>query len=212
MYYTLLVILILLGVWLLGVTISYSKKKPQAIALIILIATLGCSVGFFVAGGYAPPWTRLSIHPSPATPVSIAYLDINSMQDDPGGDVLFIEAVDGKVYSLRLFEDQWELVDQVPDSSNVGYIENCAIDWPSPPLVEEGIIDSVGIRIDHALATILRCYVLMDDHSLQVWVHSSDAWDLFDVIKMKVILATIGGVLGITVVFLIQLRKRGTTR
>jgi hypothetical protein len=209
-YYPLLVILIVLGVYLLGVAISHSSKRPQAIALIILSAVIGCCAGSFVVGSYDPPWTRLSIHPSPAIPVSIAHVDINSTQDDPGGDVLFIEAVDGRVYSLRLFEDQWELVDQVPEPGNVIHTENCATDWPNHPLVEERIIDSVGFRIDHALATILRCYVLMDDHSLQVWVHSSDGWALFDVIKLKVIFAAIGGILAILVVFLLLLRTRRT--
>jgi hypothetical protein len=206
--YALLIFLVLLGVWLLAVAVSYSKKKPQTIALIILSAVIGCCAGSFVVGGYDPPWTRLSIQSSPATPISIALVDINSMHNDPEGDVLFIEAADERVYSLRLFEDQWELVDQVPDPGNVFYTENCATDWPNHPPVEEGIIDSVGVRIDHALATILRCYVLMDDHSLQVWVHSSDAWDLFDVIKLKVIFAAMGGVLAILVVFLLLLRKR----
>jgi len=71
------------------------------------------------------------------------------------------------------------------------------------------VIDSAGVRFERPISTITRCYVLISDGSLEVWIHSGDAVGLIMSEFWKTVYALFGTVLGIIIgVIIIRLKKR----
>jgi hypothetical protein len=80
---------------------------------------------------------------------------------------------------------------------NNKHITKCVTDWDDHPPIDEAILDSAGVRGERPLSTILRCYVLFDNGSLQVWTHKSDAMSLIMNELGKVLLVIAGSILGL---------------
>jgi hypothetical protein len=119
------------------------------------------------------------------------------------------------VYSNTLYQDEWLVVDPIPDWGDAPTnLTECATGWADqqlagPLLLDGVVVDSAGVRFKRPLSLILRCYVLLDDGRLQVWVHSSNAFDLLANWRLKIICTAIGGVLGIIIgVFVVRFRKQ----
>jgi hypothetical protein len=79
--------------------------------------------------------------------------------------------------------------------------------WDAPP-IGEGIIDSGGVRFERPISIISRCYVLLEDGSLEVWVHSGDGMSFFMGEMIKLLFAVPGVILGILVGGWIALFRR----
>ncbi len=152
--------------------------------LALLMGGIGFSIGNSATGEYNPPWKRYAIQAAPKETVKIAHVEINSTLFDPAGDIVFVADKEGDVFSNTVFQSEWSVVDPVPTWDN-NHISNCTAEklgpteshmWDTPP-VEKDVIDSAGIIFERPVSTIVRCYVLLDDGSLEVWVHSGNAMD-----------------------------------
>lgn len=173
-----------------------------------LFAGIGYSTSNQIAGIY-PPWVRFQIPPPPIEMTAIAHVDIKSTLEDPTGDILFAGTSDNRIYSNVLFEDNWSQVTPIPDWEN-GYAQKCATEWVEyptswkdrPPIKGE-ILDSWGVSFERPLSTILRCYVLLENGDLQVWVHSANVFDLMIILSAKLLFTGIGGIAGLIISLLI---------
>lgn len=181
-----------------------------------LIGVLGFSIGNSMIGKYNPSWTHYPIESAPKEVIDIVYIDIRSTVDDPTGDILYAATKNGEIYSNTVFQNDWLLVDPVPVWDN-NYTTECATEWPGPsdahmwdtPPIEKGAIDSVGVRFERPVSIIARCYVLSDDGSLEVWIHSGNAMELMAGEFLKMMFAIFGVILGIIIgVIIIRPRKR----
>jgi len=182
---------------------------------------VGQFIGSSLVGEYNPPWIHYVIQSSPSTMVDIVHVDIQSSAEDPTGDILYAATKTGEVYSNTLFQSNWRSVEVIPASNNnwdINWdITECAPKWSTPtdahmwdsPPVEKKVIDSAGIRIERPASIIARCYVLSDDGSLEVWVHSGNAMDSAVGDFSKMVYALLGVLLGIVIgIVIIRLRKR----
>ncbi len=199
------------------------KPKTRLLdSLIIGVFILfGCGLGFLAGnsfvGEYNPPWTHYQLKPSPKGSIEIAYVEINSSLLDPTGDVVYIADNTGKIYSNTVFQDTWLEVDRDPtwDSS---YLSKCATEWLGEPIVshlgdhpptEKKVIDSAGVRFERPISIIVRCYLLLEDCSIEVWVHSGDAYGAIGHDFLKAIYSVSGLMIGIIIsVIFIRFRKR----
>ncbi len=190
--------------------------KPRSCLLeSLIIGLMGLAVGGLallianmLIGNYDPPWVHYTLPTTPQSAVSILHVAIRSSLEDPTGDIIYIATKDGTVYGNSLFQQSWLSVAPSPDWNNTG-ISKCATVWDDHPPVGGGVIDSAGVRFERPISTILRCYVLMDDGSIQVWVHSANGMDLFKNISSKMGVGAFGGILGIAAgVLIIILRRR----
>jgi hypothetical protein len=153
--------------------------------LALLLGGIGFLVGNSMVGEYNPPWTHYPIQAPSKGIVDIAHVEITSTLPDPTGDTIFVKAKDGEVYSNTLFQSEWSIVDSVPTWDKESPYD-CTGEWLAPsashmwdrPPVEKGVVDSYGALFERPVSTIVRCYVLLDDGSLEVWVHSGNAMDL----------------------------------
>jgi hypothetical protein len=189
-----------------GLTICFASLFTGGIGLV---------VGILLFGNYSPPWQHYSIQSAPAEIVDIVHIDIQSTLDDPTGDILYVASKEGIVYSNSLYQDKWLVIDPVPNwDDDPTNLTECATEWAdhplaAPPSVDGVVVDSAGVRFERPLSSIWRCYVLLDDGRLQVWVHSSNVFDLLANWRSKIICTAIGGMLGIiTGVFIVRFRKQ----
>jgi len=142
--------------------------------------------------------------------VDILHVDINSTFDDPTNDVIYVKSKDGKVFSNSLFQSNWQEVDPVPSEEKD--LDKCATDWVEAdrPPVGNNVVDSAGVRIERPSNLILRCYVLLDDGSLQAWVYYISSLGFMGVAMARSLYilpgAVIGVILGYFVVRLINKR------
>lgn len=150
--------------------------KLKFILLFILLPLIGCVsgviIGVFLCRNNIPLWKQYSIKSPPAGTNDILYIDIQSTLEDPTLDIIYVNSESGKVYSNILFQDNWRMDATVPyDGAEFSL---CATEWLDHPPVKKDILDSAGGRFERPLSTILRCYVLFKDGSLQVWTRSTD--------------------------------------
>lgn len=175
------------------------------VSLPIFIGGIVYLISNFVIGEYNPSWTHDQLQPAPKEIVDIAHIEINSNLDDPTGDIVYITDKYGIVYSNTIFQNKWETVDPIPNWENDFNISNCTKErlgpnashiWDNPP-IEKGVIDSAGVLFERPISIIVRCYVLLDDGNLEVWVHSEDAMSLMKVEGPKILFTILGAILGI---------------
>ena len=189
----------------------------------LIIATLvlfGCgagySIGNFSIGEYNPSWEHYELKSVPDDLVRIAFVDIQSNLFDPTGDIVYVSDKDGKIHSNTVFQNEWSVVE--PDSTwEHNRLADCTSKklgptdsylWDNPP-VEKGILDSAGIIFERPVSTIVRCYILLEDGSLEVWVHSGNAMDSMAGEFLKVAYAFFGLLLGVIIsVIVIRYRNR----
>jgi len=183
--------------------------------LALLLGGVGFSVGNSRIGEYNPPWTRYQILAAPKEIAEISFVEIKSNLLDPSGDVLYVTSEDGESFSNYLFEAEWSVVYSPPTWNNS--LSKCGAErlgptkshmWDVPP-VEKRVIDSAGVYFDRPVSIIVRCYVLLDDGSLEVWVHSGNAMDSLAVEFLKILYVIVGVIFGIIIgVIIIRYRKR----
>ncbi len=132
------------------------------------------------------PWTRYVLPVPPVEAVNISRVAFHAYLGDPTGDTIYIQTRDNAFYFNMLYEDKWQPVDH-PGYSQDFPGEECAPDWPGAessapiwkaPPVEKKVRDSAGFRYEPALAFFVRCYVLYDDGTLEVWSRYADATGL----------------------------------
>ncbi len=154
-------------------------------SLVLLVGGMGVIAAYRTFMVYDIPWQR---HPLPAPPgqtTNILLVDLQSYGNyDPTGDTIYVTTRDGTVYAHTLFEDQWlpgEPADRYDDSSwCVAPGPPSAADvWePDAPPVEKKVLASAGWLWGSGFtgnATILRCYVLYRDGSLEVWTRQKNS-------------------------------------
>jgi hypothetical protein len=165
---------------------SLLLNSAMVLALSLLGYGTGKLIGNLLVGESNPPWTYSLIQPLPKEISQIIYLQ-SQYSEDPTEDTLYVKTEDGEFYSYSLFQDNRLLSDVDPTPWDNIYLFKCAPAWNGatdsspmgdPPPVDKGIIDSIGIKFQTPPITTTRCYVLLDDGSLQVWTHSGNAKDL----------------------------------
>jgi hypothetical protein len=192
--------------------ISTMKSKTRWIngLFVTILLVSGCGAGFLVGnlviGEYNPPWEHYQLETSPNDLVKIEFVEIKSDLFDPTGDIVYASDRDDKIYSNIVFQDKWSTVDPVSTwendrpadctSERLGPTESHL--WDNPP-VEKGIIDSAGVIFERPVSTIVRCYVLLEDGNLEVWVHSGNAMDLMAGKVLKLVFASFGLILGVII-------------
>lgn len=206
------------------------KARPCLLNGLIIVfpAILLCGIGVLFAYRmflvYDLPWKHTSLPPPPDEIVDIVHIDFQSYMDDPTGDTIFVAAKDGAVYSNTLFGNEWLPVESVPDWGT-DYTNQCAPTWPGaqsdapiwdPPPVEKKVADSAGVRFEHAMAIAVRCYVLSDDGSLDIWAREDDvsigvAPFVLLAPVMGILGALVGALAGLLIVYLNQRRKAPAT-
>ena len=190
------------------------------VALPVFLCVVGLGVAYFAFMRYDIPWRRLALPNPPRRPASILHVELNSTRDDPTGDVIYIKTDNGAVYAHRVPTDPWRWVDPAT-TWDTDHTSDCAPDWPSeysgsdiwePPPVQKKVVDSAGIRFEHSLAIDVRCYVLFEDGSLEVWAREDNfAMGLMPFIACAPVLAACGAALGLMIgglVFYIRKKKR----
>lgn len=153
-----------------------------SLALIMSVIGVVIAVLIFLNNDYEIPWNHYPLNNSSKDFVGIVYVEVNSFLEDPTGDTIYVSTKDGFIFSNTLFEEEWLLVESVP-VWETERTSACAPVWPgapsdaqiweSPP-TEKNILDSTGIRFERPVSIIVRCYVLSDDGSLEVWVRGDD--------------------------------------
>ncbi len=154
----------------------------------VVVACLAAVVTFYALGYPMPPWDR---HLLPAAPGEITHIlhvefrphgpgphDIpEPSHADPVGDTIFISTTDRTVYSYTPFDNEWKRVAS-PGAWEETPATRCAPAWDSPepdarilePIpLEKAVRASSGIRVGHTMVDAVRCYVLYEDGSLEVW-------------------------------------------
>jgi len=155
------------------------------ISLALIMGGIGVVIAFFIFlnNDYKIPWKHYPLKNTSTDFISIGYVEFNSYLEDPTGDTIYISTKDGLIFSKTLFENEWLLVESVP-VWDTEHISDCAPVWPGapsdaqiwePPPTEKNILDSAGARFERPFSIIVRCYVLSDDGSLEVWVRGDDA-------------------------------------
>ena len=183
--------------------------------LALLFGAIGLLVGNATISEYNPPWTHYSIQSPPKETVDIAHVEIVSTLEDPAGDTIFVKDKNGEVYSNTLFQSKWSEINTVPAWDKESPYE-CTGEWLAPsdshmwdrPPVDN-VVDSYGALFERPVSTIVRCYVLLEDGSLEIWVHSGNAMDLLAGIALKTVYIIVGVTIGIVIgVMIIRFRKR----
>jgi len=192
------------------------------ILLALLIGGLGVKIAgwMFLNTDYEIPWNRRSLAKAPKEMQHIEHVDIHSTLDDPTGDTIFLMGEDGEVYSNTLFENEWLLVEAMPEWET-SQASKCAPEWPgapsdaqiwNPPPVSKNVVDSFGVRFERPFSIIVRCYVLSGDGSLEVWIRedSGESMGLFEYVFYAQVFGCVGVIAGIIIgVFINRLRRKG---
>lgn len=186
-------------------------------ALATIFGIVGCAFAYSQFMVYEIPWQNHRLPSPPRGTVQIVHIQIKSFADDPKGDTVYVETENSTIYSYTLFEDAWLSVDEIPDS-DFQISDTCAPDWPGaqsgadiwdPPPVEKNVLDSDGERIEHAIAIFVRCYVLSDDGSLELWTREDSALAIIAFLQCGLGYAFIGILLGIIIgTVVIRFKKR----
>ncbi len=202
-----------------------SKKASNHVLLWISAALIGCCITEIVGSwvlldiGRGPHWERHSLPMPPAGTVRIAGVEFRpdvhgdpeqdlSMHADPTGDTVYVRTSNGTLYSNTLFADQWLPAERPADGAAADASE-CAPAWsgippevdekPDSPPVQKKVLDSVGERFGHTMVDAVRCYVLYDDGTMEVWGYEIHSGYIFAWIVSTPVLAVLGIIVGIIV-------------
>ncbi len=199
--------------------------KPKAnlsnafiiVALTLLMGGVGLAIAYFQFLVYDLPWNTYQLKNPPKDTVGIVHVEDQSTLIDPTGDTIYVITKDYSIYSNTLFEKEWKLAQANP-SWEEDYASSCAPAWPgaqsdaeiwNAPPVEKKVVDSRGVRFEHALAIAVRCYVLSEDGSLEVWTREDSAISIIAFLQCGSVYVLVGVLLGIIIgVVVIRLRKR----
>ncbi len=191
--------------------------------IVSVLLLVGCGVGWLVGRSsvseYNPAWEKYSLKSVPSNAAQIKFVEIKSYLFDPTGDIVYVADNDGNVYSNTVFQNEWSMVSSIPEWENKRP-DNCTSErlgpteshlWDNPP-VAKGIKDSAGVIFERPVSTIVRCYVLLDDGSIEVWVHSGNAMDSMAGEFLKLLFAFFGLIIGIIIsVIVVRYRKRAAS-
>lgn len=152
----------------------------------LILGGIGLTMAYAGFLGFVVPWERHMMEAPPKNIVDIAHVEFESSVSDPIGDTVYVTTEDGAVYSNTLFKREWNTTESIP-IWDYEYWTICAPEWPGaqsgsliwdPPPVVGSVKDSVGIRIERPLSIIVRCYVLLEDETLEVWTRGEDAYSM----------------------------------
>ena len=187
-----------------------------SLALIVGIIGIVIAILIFLNNDYEIPWNQYPLKNSSEDFVSIIYVEVNSFAEDPTGDTIYVSTKDGLIFSNTLFEEECLLVESVP-AWETKRTSDCAPVWPGaqsdaqiwdPPPTEKNILDSAGIRFERPVSIIVRCYVLADDGSLEVWVREGDFLERFGAFVFYAPCLGIIGLLVGTIIGVYMVRKK----
>ena len=189
---------------------NQSPRSNISNALIVVILALllgggGCAIAYFEFMVYDLPWHTYQVSSPPIPAKRILHIEYKSTLADPTGDTIYVNTADNSVYSTTLFESGWTLAKANPnwydDSSST-----CAPQWPGaqsddqiwqPPPVEKNVVDSRGVRFEHAIAMSVRCYVLTEDGHIEVWTREDSGLPIIAFMQCGLGYAFIGVLLGV---------------
>jgi len=185
-----------------------------------VLLLIGCGIGFLVGksfvGDYNPAWEHYQLQSVPKNIVKIEFVDIKSNLLDPAGDIVFVGDSDGEIYSNTLFQNEWSMVessstwvnDRPFDCTSERLGPTVSHLWDNPP-VDKDVLDSAGVIFERPVSTIVRCYVLLDDGNVEVWVHSGNAMDSMAGEFLKIVFSFFGLIIGIIIsIIVVRYRKR----
>jgi len=161
------------------------------IILSLLGTFLGASAGLLLCSRFFPPWRHYNVTPSPGA-TDIVQVEIKYALTDPTEDVLYVSAEGAQLFSNTLFQKDWYSVEAAP--KNDYEFPKCATDWKDHPPIKSGVIDSAGVRFERPLSTILRCYVLYKNGTMQVWTRVTDVFSWMTAIAVGGLLGLITGI------------------
>lgn len=208
--------------------LAISKMKFNSLLLnsltILAFSLLGFGVGKlignFFLGESDPVWTYYTLPPSHQKILNIVYYQTSSTSDYLPGDSLFVKTENDEFYSYTLFEDKWMFVDADPTRWDNPYVSKCATQWNgysdfsqlrAYPPVKRNVLDSMGENSWlYPSTSIAKCYILLDDGSLQAWIYSGNAKDLLKNRFLKKEFIIIGTSIGLVFSIFIILYKRRT--
>jgi hypothetical protein len=146
-------------------------------SLALLMGCVGLAIAARILAAPDTSWKHqlLPIAPSQATrKIHVKGVGIR----DPTGDTIYITTKGGEIYSNTLFDDKWVQGEPAIPWKPV-WVRHCVPTWDSwipgvddmlePPPVERKVLDSAGVTFGHAMVDDVRCYVLYDDGSIEVW-------------------------------------------
>jgi hypothetical protein len=193
---------------------------PNALIIVplaLLMGGVGLAIAYFQFMVYDLSWDTYQLNNPPKETIGIIHIDYKSTLADPMGDTIYVITKDHFVYSNTLFEKEWGLA-QADPSWEEDYASTCTPVWPgaqsdaqiwSAPPVEKKVVDSRGVRFEHAMAIAVRCYVLSEDGSLEVWTREDSAIAIIAFLQCGSVYALFGALLGIIIgVIIIRIRKQ----
>lgn len=177
----------------------------------------GKLIGNFFIGESEPAWDYYTLPSLPKKILNIVYFQPSPTSEYLPGDSLFVRTKNGEFYSYTLFEDKWMFVDADPTHWDNPYVSKCAIEWAGPsdfsqlkayPPVNRDVLDSMGENSWRSPSTsIAKCYMLLDDGSIQAWIYSGNAKDLLKNRFLKKVLMITGMSTGFILSILIILHS-----
>ncbi len=186
----------------------------------LLMGCIGVAVPVRLFTGYEIPWQRYALPSSPRGTTEISGVTFHSYLDQPAGDTVYVRTAEGAVYSNTLFEETWKTAG-ASDGEAANHASQCspvwsetpsdAPIWDAPP-VEEQVLDSAGVRFEHSMAIAVRCYVLFEDGSIQLWTRYDDFRSSSALLIGAPLLGAFGAVAGLIIGVLIvraMRRKNG---
>ena len=155
------------------------KINPKLLSTIVsIVPLLGALLGAFLGIRSVPysrfiilPWKHYEISPLEGAK-NILYVN-SPFSGEPTDDVLYVLSENGTIFSNKLFQDEW----QIATSEQTRETSSCPTEWL--PLIKNNISDSVGVVHTDEFSGTLRCYILFNDGSMQVWTRSSSVYEFF---------------------------------
>ena len=185
-------------------------------ALALLMGAVGLTAAYFRFMTYDLPWHTYRLSDPPKGAAGIVHVEYQANQHDPAGDTIYVVTQDGSVYANRLFTKGWGLVQSNP-SREEDRSSACAPVWPgaqseaeiwSAPPVEKKVVDSRGVRFEHSASIAVRCYMLSEDGSLEVWTREDSIMGIIAFLQCGPVYALAGALLGVlTGIVVTRLRK-----
>lgn len=143
-------------------------------------------------------WRRLEPLPNDKPIAAIRFRD--NRYDEP------IVAITNQDEAFELADGHWKLLSDGKIPLEEDEPVACATEWEEPPPLGQEALDSVGVRFERPISAIERCYVLLDNGSLQVWTRATDVFTLMRIIGIS---TGTGIAIGIAIGILVA---RATTR
>lgn len=120
----------------------------------------------------------------------------NEFNDSP----LIAASEQGKFYQLS--SGPWESLPDLKEPWGWNREPNlCATAWDEHPHLIQKVTNSTGVSYERPLSTIIRCYVLFDNGSLQVWTRWTDVFGLMLITATSAIIGLLIGIMGSSAFF-----------